>query len=95
MKLVGAGLGGHGHVGAGRHAKFRTGDVGLNFELLDGVNGRLNAVGFEESFIVGYAIKRVVILLKAVAADAVIAAAGCLIDGAVLTLPGISASKSV
>ena len=69
MKLVRARLGNHVYVRARASAEFGGRDIGLNLELLDGVDGGLHAVRLEEGFVVVHAVQRVVVVFAAKAAD--------------------------
>src|SRR5581483_931872 len=79
---IGPRLGGHVHVGSGSLAEFRRGNVGLDLEFLDGVNGGLNAVSFEHLFVVVSAVQREIVLFGAVAAHTVVGSARDLVDRA-------------
>ena len=66
MDFVGPGLDRHVHVGTGGVAEFGTRDVGLNCELLDGVEGRADTVVLEEGLVVVDAVERVIVLVAAI-----------------------------
>ena len=67
MKLVGARFGGQIDVRSGSGAKLRRRDVGLNLELVDGIDRRLDRVELEEVFIVVHAVQSVVVRVAAIA----------------------------
>ena len=66
MDFVGSGLDRHVHVGTGGVAELGARDVRLNRELLDGVEGRADAVVLEEGLVVVDAIERVIVLVAAI-----------------------------
>ena len=64
VKFVGSGLGDYVHVRARARSKLGRRNVGLDLKLLNGINRRLNAIRFEERFVVIDAVERIVVGLK-------------------------------